>query len=193
MPKAIRTDNGSPFGVPSRDVVPLMSLRLVAWGIVPILNAPRRPTQNAKVERGQGTTSRWSEPAKCRGLAALQEALDGACLAQREKYRVRRLGNVTRGQLHPGLWGKARPFEEAVPNVQRAYDYLAMAVMPRKVSTSGLVYIYDKYFIVGKQHKGKIVVVKFSPSKAGWLVLEQSGTVCKFFPDDRFEEANLLI
>ena len=49
IPQALRSDNGEPFGVPSRDVVPFMSLWLAAWGIRPILNRPRRPTDNPNV------------------------------------------------------------------------------------------------------------------------------------------------
>jgi transposase InsO family protein len=61
LPKAFRTDNGMPFGLPSRDSIPIMSLWLKGWGIHPILNRPKHPQDNAKVERAQGTSSRWAE------------------------------------------------------------------------------------------------------------------------------------
>ncbi|MEZ4991386.1 MAG: hypothetical protein R2824_13270 [Saprospiraceae bacterium] len=78
LPKAIRTDNGAPFGVPSRDVVPVMSLWLIAWGIQPILNRPRRPEQNAHVESNQGTSQRWAEVKQCQNLQQMQLRLDEA-------------------------------------------------------------------------------------------------------------------
>ena len=158
MPKAIRSDNGEPFGVPTRDVVPFMSLWLKAWGITPILNRPRRPTDNPKVERGQG------------------------CLIQREKYRVVRLGNVTRGQLHKSLFEKPRPFEEARFEEKQAYQYLALAAMPRKVSSNGTIIVYGKVFSIGPKHKGKVVIVKFNPTKLGGLSLNSLGQSAKHCP-----------
>ena len=130
IPKAIRTDNGLPFGVPSRDVVPIMSLWLKAWGIIPILNRPRRPTDNAKVERAQGTTSRWAEVNNCANLNILHQQLDEVCCLQREKYLVTRLGNVTRARLHLSLQAKPRPFEEAVFDEEMAYNHLSKMTPP---------------------------------------------------------------
>lgn len=192
MPKAIRSDNGEPFGVPTRDVVPIMSLWLKAWGITPILNRPRRPTDNAKVERAQGTTSRWAELAKCPDLAALQQALDTTCSIQREKYKVVRLGNVTRSQLYKSLFEKPRPFEEAQFEEERAYRYLALASMSRKVSSNGTIILYGKVFSVGLSNKSKILAIKFEPENIAWSVLEQSGTICKTLHDLRFDRHNLF-
>ena len=42
LPKVIRSDNGEPFGVPTRDVIPIVSLWLAAWGITPVLNRPQK-------------------------------------------------------------------------------------------------------------------------------------------------------
>lgn len=192
LPKAVRTDNGEPFGVPTRDVVPMMSLWLKAWGVTPILNPPRTPTDNPKVERGQGTTSRWAEPAKCRDLSALQRALDSACTVQREKYPVVRLGKVTRSQLHKSLFDKARPFDRTAFDIGKAHKHLAKALLPRKVSSNGVIAIYSKYFSVGVAHKGKVVMVKFNPANVSWLVLEQNGSVCNELPDPRFSKDCLL-
>lgn len=192
MPKAIRTDNGEPFGVPTRDVVPVMSLWLKAWGITPILNRPRRPTDNAKVERGQGTTSRWAELSKCADLAMLQQALDQACLIQREKYPVVRLGNVTRSHLHKSLSAKTRPFEDAYFDEKKAHAYLALAVMPRKVSINGTIVIYSKVFSVGIDHKRKVMMIKFDPVEIQWIVIEQNSTICKTLPDPRFDRDSLF-
>lgn len=192
MPKGIRTDNGLPFGVPSRDVVPIMSLWLKAWGIAPILNRPRRPTDNSVVERGQGTTSRWAEVEKCADLAELQQRLDEACLLQREKYPVSRLGNVPRGQLHKSLWAKTRPFDQAVFDEKKAYEYLSKSVMPRKVSENGTILIYDKVFSVGAQHKRKTVFVKSSPMAPEWNVIDDKGNTSKVITDNRFDRDNLF-
>ena len=76
FPKAIKTDNGAPFGLPSRDAIPIMSLWLTAWGIKPLLNRPKRPQDNGTVERAQGTSSRWAEIKKATDVKDLQQRLD---------------------------------------------------------------------------------------------------------------------
>lgn len=192
MPKGIRTDNGSPFGVPSRDVVSIMSLWLKAWDILPILNRPRRPTDNPVVERAQGTTSRWAEVEKCANLATLQQRLDDACLWQREKYPVSRLGNVTRGLLYKSLWAKTRPFHQAFFDEKRAYEFLSKLVMPRKVSDSGMIVVYNKTLSIGAEHKRKTVFVKSTPTAPEWIVLDSKGNICKTISDPRFGRENLF-
>lgn len=192
MPKSIKTDNGSPFGVPSRDVISIMSLWLKAWGIVPILNRPRRPTDNAVVERAQGTTSRWAEVEKCQNLVILQQRLDEACIWQREKYPVTRLGSITRAKLYESLGSKTRSYEHAIFDEKKAYEYLSELVMPRKVSESGMIMVYNKVLSVGAQHKRKLVRVKSSPTKPEWNILDEKGNICKIIHDPRFSRERLF-
>lgn len=169
-----------------------MSLWLKAWGIAPVLNRPRRPTDNAVVERAQGTTSRWAELGKCANLSVLQQRLDEACWLQREKYPVTRLGNVTRGQLHESLWAKTRPFDKALFDEKKAYGHLSKLVMPRKVGENGMVVIYDKAFSVGAQNRRKTVFVKSNPLEPEWSVFDSTGNLIKTIPDPRFNRENLF-
>jgi len=192
MPKAIRTDNGLPFGIPCRDVVSIMSLWLKAWGIIPILNRPRRPTDNSKVERAQGTTSRWAEVKKCADLNALQQQLDEACLIQREKYPVLRLGKVTRANLYKSLYAKTRPFNQAIFDELRAYEHLSKLVMARKVGENGMVVIYDKPFSIGAAHKRKIVFIKLRSDEPQWTVLDERSNILKVLSDSRFDRDQLF-
>lgn len=192
MPKAIRTDNGLPFGVPCRDVVSVMSLWLKAWGIIPILNRPRRPTDNSKVERAQGTTSRWAEVKKCANLNALQQQLDEACRIQREKYPVLRLGKVTRAKLFESLYAKTRPFNQATFDEVKAYEHLSKLVMPRKVAENGLIVIYDKTFSIGAAHKRKTVFVKAMPDAPQWTVIDEKANILKILHDPRFDRDQLF-
>ncbi len=192
MPLAIRTDNGEPFGVPTRDVIPIMSLWLVAWGITPILNRPRRPQDNAKVESNQGTVSRWAEVYKCQSLEQMQQCLDDACTLQRDLFPVKRIGKATRKDVYKDLYSVARPFNEAIFDEQKAYRYLAQAVYPRKVSNGGTTAVYNKPFQVGAAHKGKTVFVKFDPNNVAWLFFDQHGNLLKAIPDPRFSRQNLF-
>ena len=192
MPKAIRTDNGLPFGIPCRDVVSIMSIWLKAWGIIPILNRPRRPTDNSKVERAQGTTSRWAEVKKCTDLIFLQQQLDEACLIQREKYPVLRLGKVTRAKLYESLYAKTRPFNQATFDELRAYEHLSKLVISRKVGENGRIIIYDKPFPIGAVHKRKTVFIKLRSDEPQWTVLDEKSNILKVLYDSRFERDQIF-
>lgn len=192
MPLAIRTDNGEPFGVPTRDVIPILSLWLVAWGIIPILNRPRRPQDNAKVESNQGTASRWAEVYHCQSLEQMQHNLDEACALQRDHFPVKRIGKATRSQVFKDLYTVKRPFDQAVFDEQKAYRYLAQAVYPRKVSAVGTTSVYNQPFQVGAAHKGKTVFVKFDPNNVAWLFIDQHGNLLNSIPDPRFSRENLF-
>ncbi len=191
MPKFIKSDNGEPFGVPTRDVLPIMSLWLAGWGIQHILNRPRRPTDNAKVENNQGTSARWAEVYRCADVSQLQERLDEAARCQREVYKVTRLGNVSRKELFPTLYDNPRKFDEACFDEQRAYELLSQVIYPRKVSSAGTITLYSKSFSVGLKHKGTVVFCKFSPKDVAWLCLDKDQNILKTIPDDRFSRENL--
>jgi hypothetical protein len=191
MPKALRSDNGEPFGVPTRDVVPIMSLWLAAWGIRPILNRPKRPTDNANVENNQRTSARWAEAYGCASIEKMQERLDEAARCQRETYQVTRLGKVTRKELFPELYENPRKFDEALFDERRAYELLARAIYPRKVSSAGAVTLYSKNFSVGLKHKSTVVFCKFSPKDIAWLCLDKDQNILKTIPDSRFSRDNL--
>jgi len=191
MPKSIRTDNGAPFGVPTRDVIPIMSLWLIAWNIKPILNRPKRPTDNPNVENNQHTSARWAEVYKCSSIEQMEKQLDNAALYQRDLFKVTRLGKVTRKQLYPKLYNNDRIFDNASFDINRAYNFLAQAIYPRKISSSGTIVIYNKVFNIGLPFKNQIVFLKFSPKDIAWMVLDQNQNIIKVMPDYRFNEQNL--
>ena len=57
-PKAIRMDNGEPFGSQDPSTTTELALWLVGYGIHVIWNKPGCPQQNGKVERNQSTSRR---------------------------------------------------------------------------------------------------------------------------------------
>lgn len=191
VPKAIRSDNGEPFGVPSRDVIPIMSLWLTAWGIKPILNRPKRPTDNANVENNQRTSARWAEAYGCANIEQMQERLDEAARCQRDIYPVTRLGRVTRKELFAELYENPRKFDEALFDERRAHELLAQAIYPRKVSSGGVITLYSRSFSVGLKHKATVVFCKFSPKDIGWLCLDKEQNILTIIPDNRFSRDNL--
>ena len=192
MPKAIRTDNGAPFGVPTRDVIPMMSLWLKAWGIEPILNRPKMPTDNPNVENNQHTSARWAEVYQCQDIQQMEQQLDEAALIQRDHFKVSRIGNVTRKQLYKRLYNNPRKFDSIQFNPQLAYELLQKAKYPRKISANGSIVIYDKAFSVGQKFKGQITILTFLPKKLSWVCKNQRGEILKVLKDTRFSKKNLL-
>lgn len=191
MPAAIRTDNGSPLGAPSRRVLPLVSLWLAAWGVRHILNRPRMPTDNPNVENNQATSARWAEIHTCKDLVEVEAKLEEAALYQRDHFKVSRLKKVTRRALYNRLYDNPRPFNQVKFDPQKAYDLLAKAIYPRKISANGVITIYDKPFSIGAKHRGLIVFVNFDPLNQQWICLDQHQQIIKTLPDPRFSRQNL--
>lgn len=191
MPVAVRTDNGKPFGALKRDIIPLLSLWLCAWGVSPILNRPRRPTDNAHVENNQRTSAQWAEIYQCANAEQAQAQLDQAGLYQREHYRVTRLGNVTRKQLFKNLYGNKRLFKHKQFDEHKAYELLAQAMFPRVANANGAISIYDKLFSVGRQYRHKVVCCSFDPQSVSWICRVDQQTV-KTIHDPRFGRHQLF-
>jgi hypothetical protein len=192
LPAAIRTDNGHPFGVPTRDAVPIMSLWLIAWGIQPILNRPRRPQENANVERNQGTAARWAEVENCPNIEILQIRLDEVADYQTNRYPVRKIGDIPRSVLFQDIHQIKRPFDESLFDVTKAYEYLAKSIYYRKVCAVGTICIHSKSFQTGYKYRGKFVSVIFNPAQIAWIVSDDNQNIIKVIPDDRFSRDNLF-
>jgi hypothetical protein len=193
LPKAFRTDNGMPFGLPSRDAIPIMSLWLKGWGIKPILNRPKHPQDNAKVERAQGTSSRWAEVHKATDIVDLQRKLDLIIEEQRDKYPVKRLKHAFRTQVFPDLYDIMRPFDDQKFDIKAVYDFFGSKTLQRKVSMSGDVSIYGKRFHLHLKLKKSLTFFKFDSTKMQWIVLNSNKDILKCLPDDRFSKENILL
>jgi hypothetical protein len=165
-----------------------MSLWLKAWNILPVLNPPRRPQSNAKVERAQGTSSRWAELHKALSLEDLQQRLDKAVIDQRETFPVKRLGRVARASLfHKDLYALSRPYSEQVFDVNKGLSFLAQALFMRKVDSQGTANIYTKDCQVGQPYKRQTVIFKFNVENKAWDVFDRQNILIKSFPDNRFD------
>lgn len=193
LPKAIRSDNGEPFGCPTRDVIPFMSLWLKAWGIQPIINRPKQPQDNAHVENNQHTASRWAEVYQCESVQQMQKQLDEAARFQRDVYLVRRIGNVSRKQVFPGLYQKTRPFNKASFDQRKAHEFLAQAIYPRLVSSGGAISLYNKKFQAGFQHRKELLWIKFDPKNLCWLCLNKDRNIVRTLAEQRLERQNLYV
>jgi transposase InsO family protein len=184
-------DNGHPFGDPKLESVPVLALWLIAYGIPVIWNRPKKPTDNAKVERMQGTSSRWVEPDKCSSLSELQKRLDKVAIQQRN-YPTRVLKGKTREEYFPQLNLKRRAFDANDFDIDRVYQTLAKANFVRKVSKDGRIALFGSSYQIGRKYARAKVSIIFSLEKKQWIAKDNTGKALKEFEADTITKQNIL-
>jgi hypothetical protein len=176
LPDRIRVDNGAPWGAGSDLPAPL-ALWWLGLGIGVIWNHAYRPTENAKVERQNGTIQRWGEPQRCADWAAWEEKLRWLTQVQRDEYEEGR--PTTRLAAHPQLCQPRRLYQAAWEASQwelaRVTTYLAQWVWPRQVSQRGQISLYGKAYQVGAPYGGQTVWVRLDAATREWVVEGSEG------------------
>ena len=191
QPGALRVDNGEPFGTSRRSYTPVLSLWLIGKDVDMIWNKPATPQENGKVERMQGTSSRWAEPEKCLSPASLQKRLDEEALVQREQFHVKRLEDKTRLGVFPQMETSRRPFSEQSFMIQRTYDFLAQKIYVRKTSPSGALMLYGQIFRLGVVNKGKTIRIKLHSTTCEWCFFDDNKEIKRLKAETILEE-NIL-
>lgn len=159
-----------------------MHLCLVAHGIHLKLNPPRTPTRNAKVERNQGTTSRWSEVTKCKNYLDMQRRLSQAVIDQREHYPTRVCQGKTRIETYPELNTNPVKFNSWDFELERVYRFLAKGEWIRKVSDRGVLVLFGHKYQLTSKNKDKEVIVRMNPDKGMWSFYDKIGKLLLSLP-----------
>lgn len=189
QPKAIKVDNGHPFGDPGSDLRPVLALWLMALGITVIWNRPRQPTDNAKVERMQAVTAAWSEPASRSNVDELQQHLDEAISIQRSRYRCPRLDNQTRVEHYPALLTGGTRYDATAFDLCPIFTLLATGKWVRKVSSAGQIDFYHMRYSVGASYRRQHVTIHLDTQMKQWVVsAEEVGEIKRFSADFLCEE-----
>lgn len=157
--KCFRFDNGRPFGDPKRRNISPCALNLIARDCEVLFNSPRSPTQNAKVERCQGTTGKWSDPKNCANIKEFIKSLDYAVLAQRQRLRTRVCNGKTRAEYYPSLFKNPRKYNPQDFDIQRVYKFLTTGKWFRRISKIGQIEMFGKRYQAGYSIRGKDVAV----------------------------------
>jgi hypothetical protein len=171
QPGSMRVDNGAPFGSPTGYAPPPLSLWLIGKGVNMIWNKPYRPTQNAKVEKLQDTTSRWAEVSKAQNTQQLQERLEQIVTLQREHYPVHRLGGKTRLQAFPALLSGKRPYRPADFQLERVWAFFHQCVYTRRLSNKGVLTHFNEQTCIGAAYKNQWAQVRLTADGQSWEVL----------------------
>jgi hypothetical protein len=187
-----RVDNGSPFGDPSRQAISALNLCLLGFGVYLKLNPPRSPRKNAKVERNQGTTSRWAMPSTCENYLEFQIKLNQAVLDQRENYKTRVCEGKTRAEKYPAIFTNPNRFHTEDFQIKRVYKFLSKGSWQRKVSAQGVVTLFTEEIQVGYKHRGTIVTAYFDPFKIEWCFKNEKGETIKSVATSNFTESKIL-
>jgi hypothetical protein len=178
LPRAIRVDNGTPWGS-AGDLPTDLALWLIGLGVEVIWNPPRCPQANGVVEHSQGTGKRWAEPATCADAAELQRRVDEQDGIQREEYPS--IEGRSRAGAYPGLRHSGRPYRaEDEPgrwDLGRVVEHLAGYVAVRRVDGRGTFSLYNRSRYVGRALRGRDVYVSLDPLTAEWVYADRDG-VC---------------
>lgn len=170
-----RVDNGSPFGDPSRQSLSVLHMCLLAHGLHLKVNPPSSPTKNAKVERSQGTTARWSEPAKCANYLELQQRLNEVVLDQREYFPTRVCNGLTRIAAFPQLKKNIVRFDPNDFDITRVYHFLAKGKWIRTVSARGSIKLLGQNYQLSSKNIGTVVTANMNVEKQSWDFFDRYG------------------
>jgi hypothetical protein len=175
-PHALRVDNGAPWGS-AGDLPTPLALWLLGLGVSLIWNRPRRPRDNAVVERTQGVSQRWVEAHTCADAEELQRRLDQMDTIQRDQYPS--IGGHSRMQAYPRLAHSRRRYNAAWEarhwSLRRVLESLAEYAVVRRVDRCGKVWLYDRSYAVGKAWAGQEVYVTLDAATCEWSVQDASG------------------
>lgn len=176
LPRAVRVDNGHPWGL-NRGLPPALALWLIGLGVSVEWIPPGQPQRNGHVERGNGVTQQWAEPAECPSRRQLRARLDRECAVQRERYPA--VAGLSRAEAYPGLRHCGRAYD--VRDEARAWDlsrvdrFLAGLTVYRRANAHGAIWLYGEGRGLGRAHRGKEVRVVFDAGSRQWVVSDLQG------------------
>ena len=183
IPQRMRLDNGTPFANQRDRFVPTnLILWIVALGIFPIFNPPRKPQKNGSVECMQRVSSFWTGPSQCPNPEQLQQELNHTAHFHLHDFRVRRMGDRTRAEVFPELLNAATPFDPAKLDAQLIRDYLANIIIVRQVSPKGIVGFACQEWNVGTKNAKKKVTLTFNTAEDSWEIKDAEGQLLKRLP-----------
>lgn len=193
LPRAIRVDNGHPWGL-NRGLPPALALWLIGLGVAMDWIEPGQPRQNPHVERGNGVAQQWAEPGSCSTRSQLRSRLRQECAVQRERYPS--VAGMSRSEAYPDLRHSGRPYRAA--DERRSWDlarvdrFLAGLTLHRRANARGAIWIYGEPRNLGRAHCGQEVRVRFDPADRQWVVTDLGDRELKRFPAPELSRGRIL-
>jgi hypothetical protein len=175
IPLHIKIDNGLPLGDPDRKVYTPLALWLIASGIKVILNRPRTPQDNAKVERNQGVLAKWVELKTCPSFDELRKRLGKETYFHNHDHHVKRYGNKTLLEVYPNMLQSPRPYDPDDFDPNRVLEFLKEGCWLRRCSSKGQFDFWGARVNLGSQYKGVDVSIKLDVAHNQWNVYDNKG------------------
>jgi hypothetical protein len=193
LPRAVRVDNGHPWGL-NRGLPPALSLWLIGLGVAVEWIDPGQPRQNPRVERSNGVMQQWAEPARCTTRSQLQSRLHKECEMQRERYPS--VAGMPRSAAYPGLGHSGRPYraadERRTWELARVDRFLGGLTLYRRANARGTIWIYGDPRNLGRAQAGKEVHARFDPSDRRWAITDLGGCELKRLAAPELSRARIM-
>ena len=150
---------------------------LAGLGVGLVLNPPRRPQHNGVIERYQGVGKSWGEPWTCPSATELQRRLEKLDRWQRDLYPT--AAGRPRRAVYPTLKHSGRSYrqgrEKAHWDLRRAWAWVGMHLVPRRVDAQGKVSLSNRPYTVGLRWRGRTIWVGFDSERGAWMFQDETG------------------
>jgi transposase InsO family protein len=171
LPQQIQTDREVVYvGSAERCFPSLFTLWLTGLGLEHVLSRPKRPTDQAHVERGHRTLGDlvWKDTLPL-SVSALQTDLDQARLFLNQQYpsRATHCHGQPPLQAHPQAHHSGHFFHPLIEtqlfDLNRVDAFLAQHVWTRLVSDTGVVSVAAQRYYLGRSFAGQTISLTFLP------------------------------
>ncbi len=200
LPDEVQTDNDGEFVNLDDPTFPShFTLWLVGLGVGHVLSRPRRPTDQAQIERNHRTQGDFvwkDQPFAC--LEQLQQALDQHCDLYNHTYpsQAAHCHGLPPLVVFPTATTTGRPYHPALEwemfDLKRVDAFLAQFVWTRKVACNGTVHIANQRYILGREWKGQFVSIRFLADSRSFRFEDAKGTVITSLPVQGLEKEHLI-
>ncbi len=176
LPKALRVDNGGPWGR-LQNTPKWLALWIAGLGVDVRWIRPSTPKDNPQIERCNRLVDEWSEPHTCKSVEEWQTRLDQMVELQREEYPVR--NGLPRTTIHPEFKEVKRPYSRETEmdswDLSQAKRLLSQFSWQRVVSSKGQITVMSQRFMVGSTYRGRKVNVRFDAEQNVYAVKDMDG------------------
>jgi hypothetical protein len=189
LPEQLRMDRDSLWVGSSRLEWPgTVLLWVVGLGIHPVVNSPRRATDNAQVERlcrtwkdhvGNSIIRRTKDDLQAETDQAWSDRLHH--LPSRNPHCAGKPPLVALPQLAQPRRDFTPDLETSLFDMERVFEYLSQWEWIRKVDQTGAISMADFNRLVSKQHVGQIVKVRFDKEAQVFSAYDVNGNYLRSF------------
>lgn len=155
---------------------------------------PGQPQRNGAVERVNGVTQQWAEPAACMSRRRLQARLSHECAVQRERYPA--AAGRPRSEAYPGLRHSGRPYrrgdEGRLWDLAHVDRFLSGLTLYRRADARGVIWLYNEGRPLGRAHRGKEVRVRFDAPGRRWVVTDLQGAELGRLPAEELSRGRAM-